>query len=265
MGRKLKVALIIFLAAMLTPMEAFAGEINGAEAGLLGLAGGVYEKDGYYWSLKPEYGAKGAEYCMRDDVDISYEEAQSLANDFYAAIGDPQYFNKVGEVENPSQPTPETPKPETPAEPAPEAPEAPAEDVEAPKEETGDKGKNDTKKDTEEAKNDVSDNDVSDNDISANEAYSDGLTDNKFEAPKTVMIDGKEVSVIKISEEIAKVGEPNGLDEFWEPARDYSNEKPIQKLPNIGVIVLCVVAVAAIVIAAILITHNNKSHVRYKR
>ncbi|MCR4961255.1 MAG: hypothetical protein K6A74_07350 [Lachnospiraceae bacterium] len=260
MGKRLRIALITALAVMLIPMNVFAGDVNPYEAELCGIAGGTYEKDGYYWTLKIEYQQKGARYVARDDVDLTQVDAQNAAASFYASIGDPAYFDKVGEVEKPDAPANPNPQPAKPEVDNTDTNTDTNTEVQEPAEPATDDTTTTAKtnvKAVAEAEEVVRE--------TKKETYSDGLTDIEFETPKQVEIDGKEVAIIKISEEAAAVGDPNGLSEMWEPARDYSNEEPMQKLPGIGIVVGIVVGAAVIVIAAILIAHRvNSRNSRFK-
>lgn len=92
-------------------MEVKAGDINSAEAALLSVAGGTYEKNGYYWRVKSEYLSQGAAALSRDDVDLSDSQAASYISQFYSYIGNTTYFDKVGEVPK-NTPVPEEILPE---------------------------------------------------------------------------------------------------------------------------------------------------------
>lgn len=92
-------------------MEVKAGDINSAEAALLSVAGGTYEKNGYYWRAKSEYLSQGAAALSRDDVDLSDSQAASYISQFYSYIGNTTYFDKVGEVPK-NTPVPEEILPE---------------------------------------------------------------------------------------------------------------------------------------------------------
>lgn len=93
-------------------MEVKAGDINSAEAALLSVAGGTYEKNGYYWRAKSEYLSQGAAALSRDDVDLSDSQAASYISQFYSYIGNTTYFDKVGEVPK-NTPLPEELSPES--------------------------------------------------------------------------------------------------------------------------------------------------------
>lgn len=242
------------------PIKAFAGDINGPESMLLGIAGGVYEKDGYYWQLKGEYAEKGARYCARDDVDITEDEAAAAVADFYASVGDPTYFNNLGYVpggpHDPNvTPTPE-PTPEPKPTPEPETPDTVISDEVTKEEEPAEE----TSEEEAESAEDIPD--VTANEI-PEEPVSDGLTDTELTSGGVTDISGTEVEIIKIPDSLTSEDPGLTLSEMWEPARDYSNEEAIKEGPNFAIIAVVIVASLVVILGGILIVHKyNSTHRR---
>lgn len=88
---------IVFLLGMST-LVVEAGDINSAEASMISVGCGTYEKNGYYWHAKQEYINQVTSKLAEDGVDISASDAAGYIAQFYAAVGNPSYFDKVGEV-----------------------------------------------------------------------------------------------------------------------------------------------------------------------
>ena len=76
------------MAAFLMPKAtAMAGDINGAEQGILDALSNTYEYDGGYYKVTDGYIAQVSDYLCKDEVNLTSEEASGYLAQFYANIG----------------------------------------------------------------------------------------------------------------------------------------------------------------------------------
>lgn len=106
MKKKYLALIMTMMAAFLMPKAtAMAGDINGAEQGILDALSNTYEYDGGYYKVTDGYIAQVSDYLCKDEVNLTSEEASGYLAQFYANIGTgiaSGYMVKVGDVEQPS-------------------------------------------------------------------------------------------------------------------------------------------------------------------
>lgn len=100
--RMFAAAFVVPAVLLLTPVTAYAGDINSAEQDVLSAISQQQEYKGAYYKVTDGYISKVTEYLSRDDIDMSSQEADSYIAQFYANIGvgiASGYMEKVGDVE----------------------------------------------------------------------------------------------------------------------------------------------------------------------
>ena len=100
LGNRLTFATLVL--PFLVPMTVYAGNINGAEQGILSAISEEQEYQGAYYKVTDGYYAKVTEYLSRDNIDMSQQEANDYIAQFHAniAVGvSAGYMEKVGDVE----------------------------------------------------------------------------------------------------------------------------------------------------------------------
>ena len=106
MKKKYLALIMTMMAAFLMPKAiAMAGDINGAEQGILDALSNTYEYDGGYYKVTDGYIAQVSDYLGKDEINLTAEEASGYLAQFYANIGTgiaSGYMVKVGDVEQSS-------------------------------------------------------------------------------------------------------------------------------------------------------------------
>lgn len=212
--------------AMLMPaLTVMAGDINPAENTIVLASKQTYEKAGHYWKAKPDYISRGISYLKRDDIDLTDAEAASYLSSFYDAVGDPEYFDDLGEV-------PKSDVPVVPDEPV--VSEEPTEEI---SEEV-------TEKVSEEASVEVSEIETE----SVEETDSEEVSEEISEETQIIKLDNDEVIKAQLE-----------MEEALKPSREYQDqEKPKKNIP-LGLIAGGIAGGALIIGAVVILIHKYKS------
>ena len=101
--------MLLFLGILVWPSEnAWAGDINGAEAGVIGAASGTFTYNGKTYRAYSSYINELYSYLARDGVDLSPAQAQTAINYIYSHVGTgvaSGYVYEVGGEDDPNGPT----------------------------------------------------------------------------------------------------------------------------------------------------------------
>lgn len=109
----------ILLFILIFPITVCAGDLNGAEQGIISAISATYEYNGAYYKVTDGYISQVSAYLSQDGVDLSDDQASEYLSQFYANIGtgiSSGYMTKVGDATQPQNPAPQTPTETQPAE-----------------------------------------------------------------------------------------------------------------------------------------------------
>lgn len=262
-------ALLIALAgAILFPATVLAGDINGAEQGVIDAISNAQEYNGAYYKVTDAYIAKVTEYLNRDDIDMTQTEADNYIAQFHANIAlgiNAGYMERTGGAEGQN---------ESPA-------EADGADVETALAENDDQTLGSMTDGTLEYTVLPVDEEtmyvygIDALDVHA-EAYKDSDTLGTVAEGDAVTVTGAASTgwaQIKYGEGVGYVSaaylrtrgymdnqaENEEAEQEPDPPKDYSDAKPLAKSLNLKAIALVIVVVFTIAISTIIIYHKNKS------
>ncbi len=101
MKKKYLIPFFVLIFTFLFPVTAYAGDLNGAEQGIISAISATYEYNGAYYKVTDGYIAQVTAYLSQDGVDLSDEEASGYVSQFYANIAtgiSSGYMVKVGDA-----------------------------------------------------------------------------------------------------------------------------------------------------------------------
>lgn len=87
MKKRYWIWLIFPVLVNLFSMKAYAGDLNGAEQGIISAISSVYAYNGGYYKVKDGYISQVSAYLSQDGVDLSSEDAAGYLSQFYSNIG----------------------------------------------------------------------------------------------------------------------------------------------------------------------------------
>lgn len=125
MKQKYFIPLLVLICAFLSPVTAYAGDLNSAEQGIISTISSVYAYNGAYYKVTDGYIGQVTAYLSQDDIDLTDQQASEYIAQFYANISvgiSSGYMEQVGGGEAPDSQEPieipvSEPAPESDAEP----------------------------------------------------------------------------------------------------------------------------------------------------